>query len=103
MILAFFVILPLQYVLVSTRHFDLFSVLIPVYNEEGVLDALFARLYPALDALGTPVEHYQIVDLSGTLRERQAQRLARFAPRVQWLDQWPQEIHGVLVANELLD
>ncbi len=31
LILAFFVILPLQYVLVGTRHFDLFTVLIPVY------------------------------------------------------------------------
>jgi len=28
------------------------SVVIPVYNEEAVLPALFARLYPALDALG---------------------------------------------------
>jgi len=32
LILAFFVLLPLQYVLVGTRHFDLFSVLIPVYG-----------------------------------------------------------------------
>ena len=28
------------------------SVVIPVYNEEAGLPALFARLYPALDALG---------------------------------------------------
>ena len=32
------------------------SVVIPVYNEEAVLPALFARLYPALDALGTSYE-----------------------------------------------
>jgi phosphatidate cytidylyltransferase len=32
LILAFFALLPLQYVLVGTRHFDLFSVLIPVYG-----------------------------------------------------------------------
>jgi undecaprenyl-phosphate 4-deoxy-4-formamido-L-arabinose transferase len=32
------------------------SVVIPVYNEEAGLPALFARLYPALDALGTPYE-----------------------------------------------
>ncbi|MCE2917683.1 MAG: phosphatidate cytidylyltransferase [Rubrivivax sp.] len=31
LILAFFVVLPLQYLLVGTRHFDLFTVLIPVY------------------------------------------------------------------------
>ena len=29
------------------------SIIIPVYNEEAGLGALFARLYPALDALGT--------------------------------------------------
>ena len=32
LILAFFVLLPLQYLLVGTRAFDLFSVLIPVYG-----------------------------------------------------------------------
>ena len=31
LLLAFFVVLPLQYVLVGNRHFDLFSVFIPVY------------------------------------------------------------------------
>jgi phosphatidate cytidylyltransferase len=31
LVLVFFVILPLQYVLVGTRHFDLFTVFIPVY------------------------------------------------------------------------
>lgn len=32
------------------------SVVIPVYNEQEVLPALFARLYPALDALGRTYE-----------------------------------------------
>jgi undecaprenyl-phosphate 4-deoxy-4-formamido-L-arabinose transferase len=32
------------------------SVVIPVYNEEEGLSQLFARLYPALDALGRPYE-----------------------------------------------
>jgi glycosyltransferase involved in cell wall biosynthesis len=32
------------------------SVVIPVYNEEAVLPTLFARLYPALDALGIAYE-----------------------------------------------
>jgi phosphatidate cytidylyltransferase len=31
LILAFFIVLPLQYVFVATRHFDIFSVFIPVY------------------------------------------------------------------------
>jgi len=34
----------------------LLSVVIPVYNEEAVLPALFARLYPALDGLEIPYE-----------------------------------------------
>ena len=32
------------------------SVVIPVYNEQAVLPALFDRLYPALDALGVSYE-----------------------------------------------
>ncbi len=32
------------------------SVIIPVYNEQATLAALFARLYPALDALGVSYE-----------------------------------------------
>jgi undecaprenyl-phosphate 4-deoxy-4-formamido-L-arabinose transferase len=36
--------------------FPKLSVVIPVYNEEAVLPTLFARLYPALDALEVPFE-----------------------------------------------
>jgi undecaprenyl-phosphate 4-deoxy-4-formamido-L-arabinose transferase len=32
------------------------SVVVPVFNEEAVLPALFARIYPALDALGVSYE-----------------------------------------------
>jgi undecaprenyl-phosphate 4-deoxy-4-formamido-L-arabinose transferase len=32
------------------------SVVIPVYNEQDVIEALFDRLYPALDELGIPYE-----------------------------------------------
>lgn len=65
--------------------------------------ALAAQLLGALDTLGVDLEHYQVLDLSGTLRARQAQRLARFAPRVQWLDAWPDRLEGVVVGNEVLD
>ncbi len=65
-------------------------------------------------AAGGPVERaagdmprpgvsYTIVELSAHLRERQQQRLARFAPRVRWLDAWPDQIDGVVVGNEVLD
>jgi undecaprenyl-phosphate 4-deoxy-4-formamido-L-arabinose transferase len=43
------------------------SVVIPVYNEEEVLAALFARLYPALDALGTA---YEIVFVNDGSQDR---------------------------------
>src|SRR5665213_3367153 len=38
------------------------SVVIPVYNEEAVLPTLFARLYPALDALQVPFEIVYVND-----------------------------------------
>jgi undecaprenyl-phosphate 4-deoxy-4-formamido-L-arabinose transferase len=43
------------------------SVVIPVYNEEDGLAALFARLYPALDQLGLP---YEIVFVNDGSRDR---------------------------------
>ncbi len=49
------------------------SVIIPVYNEEDVLQALFDRLYPALDAMG---ERYEIVFVNDGSRDRSAQMLA---------------------------
>ena len=45
------------------------SVVIPVYNEEAVLPALFARLYPALDALGAP---YEVVFVNDGSHDRSA-------------------------------
>jgi len=45
------------------------TVVIPVYNEEEVLPALFARLYPALDALG---RGYEIVFVNDGSRDRSA-------------------------------
>jgi undecaprenyl-phosphate 4-deoxy-4-formamido-L-arabinose transferase len=38
------------------------SIVIPVYNEEAVLPTLFARLYPALDALRVPFEIVYVND-----------------------------------------
>jgi undecaprenyl-phosphate 4-deoxy-4-formamido-L-arabinose transferase len=54
------------------------SVVIPVYNEEDGLAALFARLYPALDALGLAYEVVFVndgsVDRSAALLREQWQR-----------------------------
>ena len=56
-----------------------------------------------LETLGTAVAGYAIVDLSGVLRQRQQQRLARFGARVRWLDALPAAFSGVLLGNEVLD
>jgi undecaprenyl-phosphate 4-deoxy-4-formamido-L-arabinose transferase len=45
------------------------SIVIPVYNEEDGLGALFARLYPALDALDTP---YEILFVNDGSKDRSA-------------------------------
>jgi undecaprenyl-phosphate 4-deoxy-4-formamido-L-arabinose transferase len=45
------------------------SIVIPVYNEEAGLAALFARLYPALDALGIA---YEIIFVNDGSRDRSA-------------------------------
>jgi len=52
------------------------SVVIPVYNEEASLPTLFARLYPALDALGTT---YEVIFVNDGSRDRSAALL-----REQW-------------------
>lgn len=52
------------------------SVIVPVYNEEAGLPALYARLYPALDALGTS---YEIIFINDGSRDRSAALL-----RQQW-------------------
>jgi undecaprenyl-phosphate 4-deoxy-4-formamido-L-arabinose transferase len=52
------------------------SVIIPVYNEESGLQALYDRLYPALDALGTS---YEVVFINDGSRDRSAAIL-----RQQW-------------------
>jgi len=57
----------------------LVSVVIPVYNESAGLPALFARLYPALDALRVP---YEIIFVNDGSRDTSAAMLKdQFAAR----------------------
>jgi len=56
-----------------------------------------------LDVLGEAVQRYTIIDLSGTLRARQAQTLAGHAHKLRWLDAWPDVLEGVVMGNEVLD
>ena len=60
-----------------------------------------------LGELGERIERYTIVDLSGTLRDRQHQRLQKEHPslvhKVVWADSLPDALEGVIVGNEVLD
>ena len=65
------------------------SVIVPVYNEEAGLPTLFARLYPALDALGAS---YEVVFINDGSRDRSAALL-----REQW-EKRPAVTHLILLA-----
>ena len=65
--------------------------------------ALAAQLLEALGELGKEVAAYHVIELSATLRERQAQRLQPWAHKLRWHERLPERIDGVIVANELLD
>ncbi len=65
--------------------------------------ALALQLLDELAALGRPLRRYTIVDLSGSLRTRQRERLTGHADTVRWIDALPPEISGVVIGNEVLD
>ncbi len=52
------------------------SVVIPVYNEEAGLSHLYARLYPALDALAARGVTYEVVFVNDGSRDRSAEFLS---------------------------
>lgn len=60
-----------------------------------------------LERQGHLPQRYSILEVSADLRERQRATIAERAPalldRVQWLDAWPQDWRGVVLANEVLD
>jgi SAM-dependent MidA family methyltransferase len=65
--------------------------------------ALAGQVMAALDAAGTPLSRYTIVDLSGSLRERQQTRLAAYGDRMRWVQALPDTFSGVVLGNEVLD
>ncbi len=69
--------------------------------------ALAADLLLALEHVGQLPARYDILELSGELRERQRQTLLARTPtlfaRVSWLDALPAAYSGAIIANELLD
>jgi SAM-dependent MidA family methyltransferase len=65
--------------------------------------ALAAQVLHGLEVQSALPRRYTIVDLSGSLRERQREALARWGDRVQWADQLPDRMAGVVLGNEVLD
>lgn len=65
--------------------------------------ALALQLLSELKRLGCPLKRYNIMDLSSTLKARQQAKLAEWGHQVQWLNQWPDSLQGVVVGNEVLD
>ena len=70
----------------------------------GIMAATIMAELQHLDSLP---DAYLILELSGELRERQHRlietRLPALLPRVRWLDSLPENFHGVMLANEVLD
>jgi SAM-dependent MidA family methyltransferase len=66
-----------------------------------------ADVLSELSVLNRLPARYRILEVSADLRERQQRLLASRVPalleRVEWLEQWPQEFKGVVLANEVLD
>lgn len=76
--------------------------------EVGAGSGLLAcDLLATLEAADALPEHYDIIELSGELRARQAATLRECVPhlasRVRWLDALPDTFSGCVLANEVLD
>ncbi len=87
---------------------DLLAVSAPQLLEVGAGSGrLAADLLGELERLDALPAHYDILDLSADLRERQQATLAAAVPhllsRVRWLDRLPARFSGVVIGNELLD
>lgn len=69
--------------------------------------AMAADILLELEALNSLPHHYYIIEVSPDLQQRQRETLLKRAPhlqtRVSWLDKLPQDLRGVVLANEVLD
>lgn len=69
--------------------------------------AMAADILLELEALDSLPQHYYIIEVSPDLQQRQRDTLMYRAPhllaRVSWLDKLPQNFHGVVLANEVID
>jgi SAM-dependent MidA family methyltransferase len=74
-----------------------------VYEFGAGTGALALQINELLTHAYHGLEQYFIVDVSGSLRARQQDTLARWGSRVQWLDVLPPQMQGVIIGNEVLD
>jgi SAM-dependent MidA family methyltransferase len=69
--------------------------------------SMAATILEELAVLNALPAHYDILEVSADLAQRQRQRLATLPEalrsRVRWLQQLPVSVRGVIVANEVLD
>jgi SAM-dependent MidA family methyltransferase len=65
--------------------------------------ALAAQILDELARLNVPLARYNIVELSGALRERQQHALRAHAGKAHWVDALPAQMQGIVVGNEVLD
>lgn len=68
---------------------------------------LAAGILKGMEAIGCLPRRYRILEVSADLRDRQRrlieEQVPRLAARVEWLDDLPERVNGVLLANEVLD
>lgn len=73
----------------------------------GGTGRLAAGILQGMDAIGRMPRRYRILEVSADLRDRQRrlieEQVPRLAARVEWLDDLPDRINGVVLANEVLD
>jgi SAM-dependent MidA family methyltransferase len=74
-----------------------------IYEFGAGSGALALQINELLTYTQQGLEQYFIVEVSGSLRARQQDKLAKFGSRVQWLDALPERIDGVVLGNEVLD
>lgn len=60
-----------------------------------------------LAAMGLPLDRYRLLEPSGELRQRQRTLFEHQAPhlldRLEWLDELPTQLNGLILGNEVLD
>src|SRR5450830_1458791 len=65
--------------------------------------ALALQVLESLAASGVALQRYWIIDLSGSLRARQQEKLQKYDAIVRWVSELPAALQGVVIGNEVLD